>query len=80
MVAPSPTNLRITDARQGRVEAPTVRKKAFQLTVEEAQATPNMVTGMYLLLISLCILIFDYVYVFHYRIVPREWYFFSGIV
>ena len=58
MVAPSPTTLRITDGRQGWAESPTVRCRAFQLTVKEARAAPNVVKAMYLSLISL----FDIVY------------------
>lgn len=49
MTAPAPAMLRITDGRYGMVEAPVVRSRTFQLTVEEARATPYVVTGMYLL-------------------------------
>ncbi|XP_023755950.2 uncharacterized protein LOC111904405 [Lactuca sativa] len=46
VVAPSPTTLRITDGRQGWAESPTVRCRAFQLTVKEARAAPNVVKAM----------------------------------
>ena len=50
--------LRIIDDRQVGTEAPVAKSRAFQLTVEEARVAPNVVTCMYLLLISLFILIF----------------------
>ena len=58
VAAPAPATLRIIDGRQGMAEAPVVRSRAFYLTVDEAHATPNVVTGMYLLLISLFIFVF----------------------
>lgn len=48
---PATLTFRITDDRQGKAEAPVVRSRAFQLTDEEARATPNVVTSMCLLLI-----------------------------
>ena len=44
--APAPATLRITDGRQAKAEAPVVRRRAFQLTTEEARAAPDVVTGM----------------------------------
>ena len=48
MAAPAPATLRITDGRQGRAEAPVAKSRAFQMIAEEARATPDVVTGMYL--------------------------------
>lgn len=36
MVAPTPTILRIIDGRQVKAEAHVVKRRAFQLTTEEA--------------------------------------------
>ena len=54
--APAPVTLQITDGRQVRADAPVSKSMAFQLTTKEARAAPNVVMGMYLLLISLFIL------------------------
>ena len=54
--APAPATLQITNGRQGRADVCVAKGKAFQLTAEEARASPHVVTGMYLLLISLFIL------------------------
>ena len=72
MAAPAPTTLRITDGRRGRAEMSVAKSRVFQLTAEEAQAAPDVVTGMYLSLISLFIFSVTYVYVFCYRIVLSE--------
>ena len=48
----------IMDGCQGKPDMPVVRKKAFQLMVEEDRAVPDVVMGMYLLLIYLFMLIF----------------------
>ncbi|XP_023747608.1 uncharacterized protein LOC111895775 [Lactuca sativa] len=48
MVAPAPTTLRITNGHQGKAEAPVVKSRAFQLTIDEARAAPNVVTGNFL--------------------------------
>ena len=80
VTTPAPATLRITDGRQGQAEAPMVKSKAFQLIVEEARAALDVGTSMYLLLISLFIFIVAYVYVFHYRIIPCEWYICSSII
>ena len=50
--APAPATLRITDGRQGRADAPVAKSRAFQMTAEEARATPDVVTGMYISFIS----------------------------
>ena len=42
-----PATMRINDDCPFKVEAPTVKSRAFQLTVEEARATPDVVTGMW---------------------------------
>ena len=45
-MAPTPAMMRITDGRPIKVEAPVVKSYAFQLITKEAQAAPNIVTGM----------------------------------
>ena len=50
------------------------KSRAFQLAAEEARATPDIMTGMCILLISLFILIIVHDYVFYYRIIPCERY------
>ena len=57
VVAPAPINSRITNGRQGKADAPVVRSRVFQLTAKEACETPDVVKGIYLLLISIFILI-----------------------
>ena len=54
--APALATLRITNGRQGRVDVPAAKSMAFQLMEKKARAAPDVVTGMYLLLISLFIL------------------------
>ena len=54
---PAPVTLHITDGRQGKADAPMVRSRAFQLSVEEARATPDVVTGLFLCLNSYFMLI-----------------------
>lgn len=56
------------------------RSRAFQLTADEACAAPNVMMGMFSLLISLFVLIIAYVYVFVYRIVHSERYIRFGTV
>lgn len=51
--APAPSTLRITDGSQDRVEPPRARGCSFHLTAEEARAAPDVMTGMFLSLISL---------------------------
>ena len=81
MVAPVPETLWVTDGHQGKADAPVARSTTLQLTIEEAHTTPDVVTGMYLLLIYLFMLNFStYIYVLCFRIVPREWYLCLGIV
>ena len=48
VTAHAPATLRITDDHQGRGEAPVVKSRAFQMTVEEARATPDVVRGSFL--------------------------------
>ncbi|KAL7608806.1 hypothetical protein Lser_V15G12358 [Lactuca serriola] len=48
VAAPDPATLRITDGHQGRVEAPTARSRAFQLTAEDAREAPDVVMGSFL--------------------------------
>ncbi|CAH1421118.1 unnamed protein product [Lactuca virosa] len=43
VVAPAPTTMRITDGRQGRAESSVAKSRAFQLTIEEASAVPDVV-------------------------------------
>ena len=40
--APDPVTLRITDRREGRIEAPAVRGKAFQMQTEETRVPPGL--------------------------------------
>ena len=47
--APTPATLRITDGRLGKAEASRAHGRAFQLTVEQVRASPDVVAGMYLL-------------------------------
>lgn len=57
---PTLATLRTTDGSQGRADPPRARVRAFQLTAEEARATPNVVSGMFLsliLLIIFCVMI-----------------------
>ena len=49
MMTPAPATLRITDGRQGRAEVRVAKSRAFQLTAEEEQASPDVVKSMYLL-------------------------------
>ena len=46
-MAPTPATLRIMDGRQGKTEAPVLRIRAFQLTIDEVCAAPHVVTGMF---------------------------------
>ena len=50
-----PATLRISDGHQGWADALAAKSRVYQLTAEEARATPDVVTYMYLLLISLSI-------------------------
>lgn len=43
--APKPTNLRISDAQHGSVEAPRDRGQAFQLTIEDEREAPEVIVG-----------------------------------
>ena len=61
---PALVTLQIIDGHQGKSEALVVRSIAFQLIVEETCSTPDVVTVMYLLLISLFMFIFLVIYVF----------------
>lgn len=47
--APATATLRITGGCLVKVEAHIVRSRDFQLMTEKARATPDVVTGMYLL-------------------------------
>ena len=44
--APVPATMRITDGRPVKAETPAVKIRAFQLTMEEARAAPDVVTSM----------------------------------
>lgn len=46
---PALATLKITNGCHSKVEALVVRGRSFQLSVEEAYAAPDVVTGMYLL-------------------------------
>ena len=72
VAAPAPATLRITDGRHGQGEAPMAKSRAFQMTAEEARATPDVVTGMYVPLIPLLTLIVSHDYMFSYRVVLSE--------
>ena len=56
------------------------KSSAFQLTTEEERMPPNVVKGMYSILISLFVLIIADVYFFVYRIFLSERYISFGIV
>lgn len=58
LAAPFPTTLRITDGLQGQLEVPIVRNRSFQLTVEEACLSLDVVIDMYLLHILFIVLQF----------------------
>ena len=58
MAAPAPATLRITDGRSVKADAPTMKSRAFQLTIEEAQAAPEVVAGT-CLLSSILIILYD---------------------
>lgn len=45
--APALDTLRIIDSREGRVDAPIVRGRAFQLHAEETQVPSDVVTSIY---------------------------------
>ena len=80
VLAPAPATLRITDGHQGRVETSVAKSRASQLTVEEARATPNVVTDMHFSLISAFIIeCFLWLYVL-YRVVLSERHFSHNIV
>ncbi|XP_023741059.1 uncharacterized protein LOC111889150 [Lactuca sativa] len=59
VTTPSLATLRIIDGRQGRAEAPTAWSTAFQLTVEEARAAPNVVMGSLLMNGISALVLFD---------------------
>ena len=46
VVAPTPATSRVADGWKVKAEVPVVRSRAFQLTAEEARATP-VVTGSF---------------------------------
>ncbi|XP_023743042.1 uncharacterized protein LOC111891204 [Lactuca sativa] len=48
VLALAPATLRITDGRQDRAEKPVAKRRSFQLTAEEARASPDVVTGSFL--------------------------------
>lgn len=48
MMTPNPATLKIINGRQGKAETLVVKSQAFHLIAEEAQAAPDVVTGMYL--------------------------------
>ena len=43
----APAAVRVTDSRSVKTETPKARGRAFQLTVEEVHAAPDVVAGMY---------------------------------
>ncbi|KAL7606504.1 uncharacterized protein LOC111918954 [Lactuca sativa] len=51
--------MRITDSRPVKVEAPTVKSRAFQLTNEEARAAPDVVAGTFLVNVMSAHVLFD---------------------
>ena len=42
MATPEPAMMRITDGRHVKADAPAVKSRAFQLTIEEARATQEV--------------------------------------
>ncbi|KAL7585806.1 uncharacterized protein LOC111885411 [Lactuca sativa] len=57
--APAFATLRNTDRRLGREDAPTAKSRAFQLTVEEARAAPDVVSGSFLVSGISALVLFD---------------------
>ncbi|XP_023748885.1 uncharacterized protein LOC111897157 [Lactuca sativa] len=51
--------MRITDGRQGKAKAHVVRSRAFQLTAEEAHATPDVVMGSFIVKGISVLVLFD---------------------
>lgn len=58
--APALATLGITDGREGRVEAPVGRSRAFHSWAEETQVPPGAIAGMY----HFCFLHDFYMYAF----------------
>ena len=46
-ISTAPATLKISDGYKGMMEALTVRRQAFHLTVKEAQFPPDVVVGTY---------------------------------
>lgn len=63
VASPAPATLRITDGHQGNENALVMRRKAFQLTAEEARASPDVVISMcpsFILFIALIFMLINY--------------------
>lgn len=61
MRVPVPARLRITNGREGDAETLVMKTRAFQLTVEESQAAPDVVIGMHLSHIFPALIIYNFV-------------------
>lgn len=57
--APTLAIMRITDGHQGRAEAPRAKRRAFQLTAEEAKHAPDIVASMSLVNSIPTLVLFD---------------------
>ncbi|KAJ9552821.1 LOW QUALITY PROTEIN: hypothetical protein OSB04_016866 [Centaurea solstitialis] len=57
--APAPTTLRITDGTTAGRSGPTTRGRAFQLTAEEAQTEPDVITGIFSVNSKPALVLFD---------------------
>ena len=54
---PVPATMRIRDGRPVKVEPPRAQGRAFQLTAEEAKATPDVVAGTFLFSVSVIVFV-----------------------
>ena len=52
--------MRVTDGRPGKAEAPRAHRRAFQVTVKEVRAAPDVVAGTYLFIHVILIFIYAY--------------------
>lgn len=73
MSAPAPSMMRITDGREGIMEAPVGRSREFQLKAEETRVPPYVVVGMYHIRFLHVVIIYAYAYdhvivCFHVRV------------
>lgn len=60
-ISTAPATLKIFDGYKGMMEAPTVRRQVFHLTVKEAQFPLDVVVGTYRIRFFLAVIVYDYV-------------------